>query len=89
MPAASATAPISSAGLTRPPWVGTWLIAISLTSPSTRRCSSSTSSCPDSSSPITSTTAPVRRATCRNAMALLAYSAREVRIRSPAPNGSA
>lgn len=89
IPAASATSPISSAGLTSPPWVGTWLTAISLTLPSIRRFRSSTSSWPDSSSPTTSTTAPVRRAICRYAIALLAYSAVEVRIRSPAANGSA
>ena len=37
----------------------------------------------------TSTRAPVRCATCRNAITLLAYSARDVRMRSPGANDAA
>ena len=89
MPAARATFPTAAAGLTSPPLVGTWVMAISFTRSSIISRSASTETCPVSSLGMTSTTAPVRSATCRKAMTLLAYSARAVRMRSPAAKGRA
>src|SRR5262249_12818923 len=69
-PAARARRPTSAAGFTRPPFVGTWVMATSLTRPSRRSaCSTAvTELSPEGSLGTTSISAPVRRATCRKAM---------------------
>ncbi len=82
-PASRATAPTAAAGFTRPPWVGIHEIAIRRTRSSSIVRRASTESWPASSSGITSTCTPVFRATWRRPMTLLAYSARDVRMRSP------
>jgi hypothetical protein len=62
-------------------------MATSFTRPSIIPRRASTESRPDSSFGTTSTEAPVLRATWRNAMKLLAYSAWAVRMRSPGEKG--
>jgi hypothetical protein len=74
---------MAAAGFTRPPLVGTWVMAMSFTRSSSISWSAFTDTWPCASSGMTSTTAPVRCATWRNAMKLLAYSAFAVRMRSP------
>ena len=81
--------PTAAAGFTNPPWVGIHDIATTRTRSSSIVRSASTESCPDSSSGITSTRAPVRAATWRKPITLLAYSARDVRMRSPGVNDDA
>ena len=49
MPASRATAPIAAAGLTSPPLVGTWVMAISFTRSSIIAASAATETCPVSS----------------------------------------
>src|SRR5262245_34007200 len=65
MPAARATRPMATAGLTSPPLVGTWVKAINFTRSSIIERSASTESWPDASSGTTSMLTPVLRATCR------------------------
>ena len=77
-----------NAGWTNPPFVGMCETATTRTRSSSILASASTSICPCSSFGTTSTETP-RSATWRNAITLLAYSAIEVRIRSPGRNGIA
>jgi hypothetical protein len=65
MPAARATVPIAATGLTRPPLVGTCVVAISFTHSSTSSRSAATETWPNSSFGTVTTSTPTRCATWR------------------------
>ena len=89
-PALRHRAPISGAGLTSPPWDGTWETATSRTAGSSMRAASAvTSNWPHSSSGTTSTRMPRRSRASSRLSALDTYSARDVRTTSPSARGRA
>ncbi len=74
-PAARVRAPISTAGFTRPPLVGTWVSDTSATSPPARASAmASTDTCPLASLGTRSTTTPFVSAARTKATAFAPYS---------------
>ncbi len=88
-PADRAMVPISPAGFTRPPLVGMWLTAISFTRSSSIDSSAVAEISPDAVEGTISTTTPRSRCALRKLITLLAYSASDVRMRSPGSSGTA
>ena len=83
-------APTSSAGLTSPEPVGTWISDTKAVGPpASARSRASRSTWPWASSPTRTSSQPVRSRSRRRVMALAPYSARVRRIRSPPATGKA
>ena len=82
-PASRHSRPTSTAGFTRPPWVGTWTRqTMAVSSAASARSRASRSIWPWSSSSTSTSWQPVRRWSCSSAMALAPYSARLMSTRS-------